>query len=143
MNLKEGDKVDLIVGLQTALGYTVLINEQYEGLLYASEIFSDLEEGMHTKGYVKKIREDKKIDVSLRPQGFKNVIDKDSETILEKLKEREFLLLTDKSSPESIKFHLQMSKKAFKKAIGNLYKQKIINLEDDRIKLINSTKPIK
>lgn len=138
MDLKENDKVDLIIGVRTDLGYTVLINEQYEGLLYANEVFTELEEGMRVEGFVKKIREDEKIDVSLRPQGFRNVIDKDVETVLEKLKEKGFLLLTDKSSPESIKFHLQMSKKAFKKAIGSLYKQKLILLESDRIILVKS-----
>lgn len=135
MELKEGDKVDLIIGVQTALGYTVLINESYEGLLYNNEVFKDLEEGIRTVGYIKKIREDEKIDVSLRPQGFKNVIDEDVDKVLSKLKEKGYLLLTDKSSPESIKFHLQMSKKAFKKAVGNLYKSKRIELEKDRIVL--------
>ncbi|CAL2055870.1 DNA-binding protein [Tenacibaculum sp. 190524A05c] len=136
MELKEGDKVELIIGVRTALGYTVLIEETYEGLLYANEVFSDLEEGMKTVGYIKKIREDEKIDVSLRPQGFRNVIDKDVEIVLNKLEEKGFLLLTDKSSPESIKFHLQLSKKAFKRAIGSLYKQKKIELKSDRIELI-------
>ncbi len=136
MELKEGDKVELIIGVQTALGYTVLIEESYEGLLYTSEVFSDLEEGMKTVGYIKKIREDEKIDVSLRPQGFRNVIDKDVEKVLNKLEEKGFLLLTDKSSPESIKFHLQLSKKAFKRAIGSLYKQKKILLKSDRIELL-------
>ncbi|CAL2074642.1 DNA-binding protein [Tenacibaculum sp. 190524A05c] len=136
MELKEGDKVELIIGIRTALGYTVLIEETYEGLLYANEVFSDLEEGMKTVGYIKKIREDEKIDVSLRPQGFRNVIDKDVEIVLNKLEEKGFLLLTDKSSPESIKFHLQLSKKAFKRAIGSLYKQKKIELKSDRIELI-------
>ncbi|OSY88413.1 DNA-binding protein [Tenacibaculum holothuriorum] len=135
MELKEGDKVDLIIGVQTALGYTVLINESYEGLLYNNEVFKDLEEGIRTVGYIKKIREDEKIDVSLRPQGFRNVIDEDVDKVLSKLKEKGYLLLTDKSSPESIKFHLQMSKKAFKKAVGNLYKSKRIELEKDRIVL--------
>lgn len=136
MELKEGDKVELIIGVRTALGYTVLIEETYEGLLYANEVFSDLEEGMKTVGYIKKIREDEKIDVSLRPQGFRNVIDKDVEIVLNKLEKKGFLLLTDKSSPESIKFHLQLSKKAFKRAIGSLYKQKKIELKSDRIELI-------
>lgn len=135
MDLKEGDKVDLIIGVRTDLGYTVLINEQYEGLLYNNELFTELEEGMKTVGYIKKLREDEKIDVSLRPQGFRNVIDSDVEAVLKKLKEKGFLLLTDKSSPESIKFHLQMSKKAFKRAIGSLYKQKLIELKEDRIEL--------
>jgi len=136
MELKEGDKVELIIGVGTDLGYTVLINETYEGLLYRNEVFTELEEGVRTVGYIKKIREDEKIDVSLQPQGFRNVIDTDSEKILEKIKEKGFLLLTDKSSPESIKFHMQMSKKAFKRAIGNLYKQKKIVLLEDRIELV-------
>lgn len=136
MDLKEGDEVALVIGVRTPLGYTVLIDETYEGLLYANEVFSDIEEGFRTKGYVKKIREDEKIDVSLRPQGFENVIDSDVEKVLEKIKEKGFLLLTDKSSPESIKFHLQMSKKSFKKAIGNLYKQRKIEIFDDRIEFI-------
>ncbi len=136
MDLKEGDEVALVIGVRTPLGYTVLIDETYEGLLYANEVFSDIEEGFRTKGYVKKIREDEKIDVSLRPQGFENVIDSDVEKVLEKIKEKGFLLLTDKSSPESIKFHLQMSKKSFKKAIGNLYKQRKIEIFHDRIEFI-------
>ena len=135
MDFQEGDKVDLIIGVRTPLGYTVLINEAEEGLLYNNEIFTDLEEGMRTEGYVKKLREDGKIDVSLRPQGFRNVIDNDVEKLLAKLKEKGFIMLTDKSSPESIKFHMQMSKKAFKKAVGSLYRQKKIILEQDRIVL--------
>lgn len=136
MEFKEGDKVELIIGVQTALGYTVLIEETYEGLLYSNEVFTELEEGMRVDGYIKKIREDEKIDVSLRPQGFRNVIDEDADKVLQKLNEKGFLLLTDKSSPESIKFHLQLSKKAFKRAIGTLYKQKKILLKSDRIELV-------
>ncbi len=136
MQIKEGDKVDLIIGQQTDLGYIVLINETYEGLLYNNEVFTDLEEGMRTAGYVKKIREDEKIDVSLRPQGFRNVIDVDAKKVLEELQKTGSLMLTDKSSPEEIKRSLQMSKKAFKRAVGHLYKQKIIALERDRITLI-------
>lgn len=135
MELKEGDKVDLVIGVQTTLGYSVLINEEVEGLLYNNEVFKDVEEGMRTVGYVKKLREDGKIDVALRPQGFKNVIDEDVEKVLSKLKEKGYLLLTDKSSPESIKFHLQMSKKAFKRAIGKLYKERKISLSEDGIEL--------
>lgn len=136
MDLQEGDKVDLIIGVRTDLGYTVLINETHEGLLYGNEVFSDIEEGMKTTGYVKKIREDEKIDVSLRPQGFRNVIDNDVDKILSVLEDKGFIPLTDKSSPEAIKFRLQMSKKAFKKAVGNLYRKKLIELKEDRIELI-------
>ena len=138
MDLQVGDKVELIIETETALGYVVLINEEFEGLLFRSEVFEDLEIDMEVDGYIKNIREDGKIDVSLRPQGFRNVIDADVEKVLNKLKNsREgFLLLTDKSSPESIKFHFKMSKKAFKKAVGNLYKQKLIVLKEDRIELL-------
>ncbi|WOC39891.1 DNA-binding protein [Polaribacter sp. HL-MS24] len=140
MELQEGDKVQLIIETETALGYTVLINEEFDGLLYRNEVFQELEENMEVTGYIKTIRDDGKIDVSLRPQGFRNVIDSDVDKILHKLKEsREgFLLLTDKSSPESIKFHLKMSKKSFKKAVGNLYKQKQITIKSDRIELIKA-----
>ena len=134
--LKEGDKVEILLKVQTPLGYSVLINETYDGLLYNNEIFNDVEEGFRTVAYVKKVREDGKIDVSLRPQGFRNVIDADTQFILDKLEDKGFLLLTDKSSPEAIKFRLQMSKKAFKRAVGNLYKQKKIKILEDRIELV-------
>ena len=140
MDLQEGDKVQLIIETETNLGYTVLIDEEYDGLLYRNEIFQDLEEGMEVTGYIKTLREDGKIDVSLRPQGFRNVINSDVDKVLHKLEaSREgFVLLTDKSSPESIRFQMQMSKKAFKKAVGNLYKQKRITIESDRIVLIKA-----
>ena len=138
MYLKEGDKVNLVIETETSLGYTVLINEEYDGLLFRSEVFQELEENMEITGYIKNIREDGKIDVSLRPQGFRNVIGSDVEKVLAKLKNsREgFILITDKSSPDSIRFHMKMSKKAFKKAVGNLYKQKLIVIEEDRIVLV-------
>ena len=138
MDLQDGDKVQLIIETETGLGYTVLINEEYDGLLFRSEVFQELEENMEVTGYIKNIREDGKIDVSLRPQGFRNVIDSDVNKILSKLKDsREgFLLITDKSSPEAIRFHMKMSKKAFKKAVGNLYKQKLIMIKEDRIELV-------
>lgn len=139
MDLQEGDKVQLIIETETGLGYTVLINEEFDGLLFRSEVFQPLEENMEVTGYIKNIREDGKIDVSLRPQGFRNVIDADVEKVLQKLKDSSegFLLLTDKSSPDSIRFHMKMSKKAFKKAVGNLYKQKRITIKEDRIELLN------
>jgi predicted RNA-binding protein (virulence factor B family) len=136
--LKEGDIVCLVIETETGLGYTVLINEEFDGLLFRSEVFQELEENMEVVGYIKNIREDGKIDVSLRPQGFRNVIDSDVDKVLTRLKEsREgFILITDKSSPDSIRFHMKMSKKAFKKAVGNLYKQKLIVIKEDRIELV-------
>ena len=139
MNLVEGDKVNLIIETETGLGYTVLINEEFDGLLFRSEVFQELEENMEVVGYIKNIREDGKIDVSLRPQGFRNVIGSDVDKVLEKLKNSKegFIMLTDKSSPDSIRFHMKMSKKAFKKAVGNLYKQQLIEIQEDRIQLKN------
>ena len=123
-----------MIGVETALGYTVLIDESVEGLIYKNEVFTPLEEGLKTIGFIKNIREDGKIDVSLQPLGYKNTIDSDKEKILAKLQANKGILnLTDKSSPESIKFHLQMSKKAFKRAIGALYKEKKILLLSDKI----------
>ena len=138
MYLKEGDKVQLVIETETGLGYTVLINEEFDGLLFRSEVFQELEENMEVTGYIKNIREDGKIDVSLRPQGFRNVINSDVDKVLARLKDsREgFILITDKSSPDSIRFHMKMSKKAFKKAVGNLYKQKLIVIKEDRIELV-------
>ena len=133
-----GDPVDLIIVRSTPLGYIVQINDQDEGLLFKNDVYQSLERGEEVKGYIKQVREDGKIDVSLRPQGFRNVIDPDCDTILRVLKEKKVLYLSDKSSPESIRKSLQMSKKAFKKAIGFLYKRKVIRLFDDRIELLQS-----
>jgi len=137
MDLEIGQKVDVIVGVESPLGYTVLIEEVHEGLLYKNEVFQELEEGTKTIGYIKNIREDGKIDVSLQPQGYRNVIGSDKDKILAKLRSNNGELhLTDKSSPDAIKFHLQMSKKAFKKAVGSLYKEKKIRLLENKIELV-------
>ncbi len=134
MDLKIGDRVAIVIGVETALGYTVLIDESIEGLIYRNEVFKPLEEGQKTIGFIKNIREDGKIDVSLQPMGYRNTIDGDKEKILMQLqKNGGKLSITDKSSPESIKFHLQMSKKAFKRALGALYKEKKVLLFPDRI----------
>lgn len=136
MNYQVGDLVELIVIRETQLGFVVLIDDAEEGLLFKSDVFEPLEKGQEVKGYIKTIREDGKIDVSLRPQGFRNAIDVDCDKILQRLKLDKQLFLTDKSSPEEIKSTLQMSKKAFKKAIGFLYKRKVILLQKDHIALI-------
>ena len=134
MDLKIGDRVTIIIGVETALGYTVLIDESIKGLIYRNEIFKPLEEGQKTIGFIKNIREDGKIDVSLQPMGYRNTIDGDKEKILMQLQKNGGRLnIKDKSSPESIKFHLQMSKKAFKRALGALYKEKKVLLFPDRI----------
>ena len=138
MDFEIGEKVSLIIGRPTDLGFNVYINEdQIDGLIYHNEIFQPLELGQVIDGYIKNIREDGKIDVSLQKQGFENVIDNNMAIILDKLKVKQgFLKLTDKSQPDYIKDEVNMSKKAFKSAIGQLYKQKKITIEDDGIRLV-------
>jgi len=133
---QKGDKVDLLMMNESELGWNVVINKKYIGLIYASDVFKKLYPLSEEKGYIKMIREDGKIDVSLQPDGFEN-IDEFKQKIINRLEENYGLLyVSDKSSPEEIKEELQMSKKNFKKAIGGLYKDKIIDILDDKIKLL-------
>ena len=135
---KAGDKVDLIIAGQSELGWNVVVNKKYLGLIYTSDVFKKLYPLSDEKGYIKTIREDGKIDVTLQKQGFVQNIDEFKQKILDKLEENYGLLyLTDNSSPEEIKEELQMSKKNFKKAIGGLYKENVIEILDDKIKLIS------
>mgnify|MGYP006140122531 FL=1 len=140
MEYEIGDRVQLTIQRATDLGYVVLIDDEFEGLLFRNEVFQPLNRDAEIRGYIKNIREDGKIDVSLRPQGFLNVIDVDCDAVMAALKVQGSLMLTDKSSPEAIKRALSMSKKAFKKAVGFLYKRKLIVLLDDRIELVQSDK---
>ena len=135
---KTGDKVDLIIAGQSELGWNVVVNKKYLGLIYTSDVFKKLYPLSDEMGYIKTIREDGKIDVTLQKQGFVQNIDEFKQKILDKLEENYGLLyLTDESSPEEIKEELQMSKKNFKKAIGGLYKENVIEILEDKIKLIN------
>ena len=135
MNYTAGDRVEMLIKRSTQLGYVVLIDDTTEALLFHSDVHQTLSPGDQCSGFVKRLREDGKIDVALKPQGFKNTIDLDCDRIINALKETKTLSLHDKSSPEEIKAALQMSKKAFKKAIGFLYKRKVISIEDKGIRL--------
>ena len=139
MELQIGDKVNLIVVRQGQLGFSVLINEEFEGMLYKNELYQRIEEGQKLIGYIKKIREDEKIDVSLQQIGFKQTIVSFEIKILKALKQNDgFLSLHDKSAPEDIKYKLGMSKKAFKNAVGGLFRQKLIIISDDGIRLVQN-----
>jgi len=138
MEYEIGDRVMLSIQRATDLGYVVLIDDEFEGLLFRNEVFQPLSRDLQVRGYIKNIREDGKIDVSLRPQGFLNVIDADCDAIMAALKQQHRLMLTDKSAPEAIKRELNMSKKAFKKALGFLYKRKLILILDDCVELVKS-----
>ena len=133
IEVKENDEVELLITEKTDLGINVIINDRYKGVLYKNEIFQNLQYGERRKGYIKKIREDNKIDASLQKQGYDNV-QPNEEKIMDKLKENDgFLKLGDYSSPEEITAALEMSKKTFKKAIGSLFKQRLIRIEEKGI----------
>ncbi|MCX8523328.1 S1-like domain-containing RNA-binding protein [Chryseobacterium formosus] len=133
---QKGDKVELLMMNESELGWNVIINKKYIGLIYTTDVYKKLYPLSEEEGYIKEIREDGKIDVSLQPVGFEN-IDEFRQKILNKLEENFGLLhLSDKSSPEEIKDELQMSKKNFKKALGGLYKDKVVDILDDKIRLL-------
>ncbi|WP_298119205.1 S1-like domain-containing RNA-binding protein [Flavobacterium sp.] len=138
ITVEKGEEVDLIISHITDIGINVIINQKHKGLVYKDEVYDDsIRTGDKMKGYIKTIRPDGKIDVSLHKQGFEN-IEPNSEIILNELRaSRGFLRLNDNSNPEDIKTVLKMSKKTFKKAIGHLYKEKLIEIKDDGIYLIS------
>lgn len=136
IELTEKEEVDLIIWEETKLGFKVIINHLYEGLIYHNEIFKNVFVGKPMKGYVKKIREDKLIDISLEKIGYKAIINDNNAKILQELRDHGGKLeLHDKSSPDEIRDILLMSKKVFKKAIGSLYKEKKILIKEDGIYL--------
>ncbi len=135
VTVKVGDEVDLIVFDISDLGASVIINQVHKGLVFSDEIFGNIAIGDQMKGYIKNIREDNKIDVSLQPHGYSKV-EPNAEVILNYIKENNgFIEITDKSSPELIYNTFKMSKKLYKKSIGALYKQKLIRLEKNGIYL--------
>lgn len=138
ITVENGEEVDLIVSHITELGINVIINEQHKGLLYKDEVYDDaIRTGDRMRGYIKNIRPDNKIDVSLQIQGYQS-IEPNAAIILNELRaSRGFLRLNDSSHPEDIKTVLKMSKKTFKKAIGALYKDKLIEIKEDGIYLIS------
>jgi predicted RNA-binding protein (virulence factor B family) len=136
LTVNKFEEVDLIVSHITELGINVIINEKHKGLLYKDEVYDDaIRTGDWLRGYIKNIRQDNKIDVSLQVLGYQN-IEPNADKILDELRaSRGFLRLTDNSHPEDIKTVLKMSKKTFKKAIGALYKEKLIEIKEDGIYL--------
>lgn len=137
LTVSEGDAVELLVMQKTDLGYSVIVNNLHKGLVFENEIFKTLNIGDKLPGYVKKIREDNKLDISLQPIGYENFIDSNSQEVFEVLKRNNgFMSVSDKSSPEDIYAKFGMSKKVFKKAIGSLYKEKKIFISPEGIKIV-------
>ena len=136
LEFNKGDEVDLLLYEHDELGLKAIVNNLYRGLIFESDIHKKFNLGDKIKGYVKLVREDGKIDLALEPIGYSNQIDNNAEVILDFLnKNKGFVNLTDKSNPEDIKHVLGLSKKAFKRGLGFLYKKKIIEILDDGIKL--------
>ncbi len=133
---KEGQEVDIIIADQFELGVKAIINNLHWGLIYHSEIFTDLEYGQRLKAYIQKVREDEKIDLSLQMPGYSK-IEPISDHFLNELKlNNGYLPFTDKSPAESIYNKFGISKKVFKKVVGNLYKKKIIEIKENGIHLV-------
>jgi hypothetical protein len=136
VELEPGEEVDLLICEPTEIGMQVIINNKYLGLLYDNELFQAVMPGEHVTGYVKRVRADKKVDVMLQKPGYEHV-EPAAQKILDILKANDnFLGITDKSEPVIILAKLEMSKKTFKKALGALYKQHRIRLEEDGIYLM-------
>ena len=136
LTVEMGDEVDLLVYEKTTLGYNVIINHLHKGLVYANEVFTEVQLGQQLKVYIKTIRPDNKIDVMLQRHGFE-ATEPIRELILERLKSQNgYIAMTDKSEPEEIYAMFGVSKKVFKKAIGGLYKEKQIELKSDGIYLL-------
>jgi predicted RNA-binding protein (virulence factor B family) len=134
-NFHAGQEVELLICSQTDIGYKAIINGTHWGVLYSNEVFQPLKSGQRTKGYIKKVRSDNKIDLSLHKPSYERV-DDITDTIINVLKEQGgFISVTDKSSPETIYKLFGVSKKTYKKAIGAIYKKKLITIENDGIRL--------
>lgn len=126
--------VDLLCFEETEIGYRVIINQKHQGIIYKNEVFQPIEMGDQLKGYVRLVRENGHVDVSLTPMGHKKVSTL-SETVLEAIESAGgFLALHDKSDANLIQSKLGMSKKAFKQTVGVLYKAKQITIEETGIR---------
>ncbi|MBN8703734.1 MAG: GntR family transcriptional regulator [Bacteroidetes bacterium] len=133
---EENQEVDLLVFQQTDMGFKAIINDSHQGVLYKNEVFQSLKYGDSVKGYIYKVREDGKIDLILHKPGYEK-IDSISKQILDTLaKYKGFIDLDDNSSPEDIYRVFKISKKTYKKAIGALYKARLITIEQNGIKIV-------
>ncbi len=136
IDLEEGDEVSLLIVDRSDLGFNAIIDNKYIGLLYTNELFDELNPGEVRKGWVKKIRVEGKIDLSLQPTGYGHILDT-KDILYQELKDSNGVIhLGDKSSPEEIYQRFKISKSAFKKTIGALYKERLITISDHEIRIL-------
>lgn len=137
-NYSIGQEVDLIICNETELGYKTIINGSHWGMLFHNDVFQPLKRGLKLKGFIKNVREDEKIDVCLQKPGY-DKIDGIAQKILEYLRKNNgFMSITDKSSPDLIYQLFSVSKKAYKNAVGALYKKGLVVLEEEGTRLVES-----
>lgn len=135
---KDGQAVTLIIAEETELGFKAVVDHKYWGVLYKNEIFQPLQRGQVLSGFIKKVRPDRKLDLILSQEKYGQKVDGTAEKILAVLeKHGGYIGLTDKSPPEMIYDTFAVSKKVFKQAIGGLYKQRRIAIEDKGIRLVD------
>ncbi len=130
---KQGDPVDILVAQRTDMGYKVIIDNLHSGMIYHNEIFREINIGDRLEAYIKNIREDGKIDVTLADRADRRTMELADKILMHLLNHNRRMSITDKASPETIKSIFECSKKDFKKAIGHLYKKKLIILHPDEI----------
>lgn len=136
-DLQPGDEVELLIAEKTDLGFKAIVDNQFEGLIYANEVFGEINVGDFKRGYVKLIRDDGKIDLRLQPSGYGHIEDL-REVLLHQLEINNGAIpLGDKSAPEDIYGRLKMSKKVFKKVVGALFKERLITISDFEIKIVS------
>lgn len=131
-----GDEVDLLIWQKSDLGFKVIIDNRYQGLVYEDQVFKRIHTGDRMRGYISRVREDGKLDVTLQPTGYEQAR-VFSDTLLQYLKDHGGVCdLGDKSAAEAIKRRFQVSKKTFKKAVGDLYKRRLITITEQGIRLV-------
>lgn len=136
IDVARGDEVKLQLYRESDLGINAVVNNMYQGLIFRSDIHKEVKVGEQLTGYVKKVRDDGKIDVMLEPLGYKKSVDSNTDLLLKAINDGAgFLALTDKSDPKEIKQVLGLSKKAFKRTVGHLYKSRLIEIRPEGLYL--------
>ncbi len=140
LDFGEEDTVNLLIADRTDLGYNAIINGRHVGLIYKNEIFEPLQTGDIKRGFIKKIREENKIDLTLQLRGYEQIEDAKHRLLFILKANNGVLDLGDKSTPEDIYSKVKLSKSAFKKTIGGLYKDRLVEISDHSVKLLSSGK---